>query len=301
MAARRNEPAKETSEEPKEEPVVTHSGEGVEVDLTEPEADDDEPEEPQLSRREKKAQRQSLREQAEADREARLAAEQRAAYALGVAQTTIQQSQQRQQFKAPHEIEADSIFKERELLVQEFNLARQRNKGELTPEQEQDFKRRGYNLEERMAMNAVSRREAERQPPPQVQHQHDLMATLRARYPDVVGNPDAFQWALARYQTLVRHPNPKERATDDWNTTERVMQETREEFGMAQRSDRTPEQRRFAGSPAGASGVSGETPKKILLNPEEKKRADAAYPHLAEAERYKRYAQVSRKAQQKAS
>ena len=146
MAARRNEPVKETPEEPKEEPVVTRSGDAVEVDLSEPEADDDEPEEPQLSRREKKAQRQSLREQAEADREARLAAEQRAAYALGVAQTTIQQSQQRQQFKAPHEIEADSIFKERELLVQEFNLARQRNKGDLTPEQEQDFKRRGYNL-----------------------------------------------------------------------------------------------------------------------------------------------------------
>jgi hypothetical protein len=303
MAARRqaqapkDETPKETLEAPPPAP-----GEPVEVDLSSEEDDDAPEEEPQLSRREKKRERQSLREQAERDREARLQAEMRAAQAIGYAQATVQQTQQREPQRAPHDIESDAIFRERELLVQEFQHARQRSNGQLTPEQEQDFKRRGYQLEERMAMNAAAKREAAIQQH-QPQQGNDVMAVLRARYPEVVSNPQAFDFAISRYRTLIR--DPRDPQPDNWDTAERVMQETREAFGMAgqrQNGNGAPEpRRRFEGSPAGASGTRQGSPSKITLTPDDVKAATAAYPHLPEAERNKRYAQVRQRSEKKAS
>lgn len=304
MAARKAESV------PKVEKTTTRSDptEPVEVDLSEPDEEDEpEPgdaEEAQLSRREKKQQRQSLRQQAEEDRRARLEAERAAGQAIGYAQALAQQRMQESQGqqRSPVEVEADAIFRERELLVQEFQLAKQRApNGVLTSEQEQDFKKRGYQLERRMAQNAVDERAA--RAPQQPQQQNDVMAVLRARYPDVVGNQQAFRWALSRHQTLIH--DPREPAPDDWATAERVMAETRERFGLGGPQYAPPvepeSRRRHEGLPAGAGGTRQSTPTKITLSKEDVIAANAAYSHLPEAERYKRYAQVLQKSQKKSA
>jgi hypothetical protein len=294
MAARRKETA--TEDHAPKAPVEERpkAGQGIEVDLDEPEAEEDEPEAPQKTRAEKKQERLSLMEQAEVDREARLNAERAAGQAIGYAQAIQQQVQQQatQQRVDPLTVQRDAILRERELLVQEFQLAKQR--GALTPEQERDFKSRGYDIEERWQNNVADRRMAARGgPPPQ---QNEVMTVLRARYPDVVMNEQAFRWALAEHSR--RCLDPRDPAPDNWDTADAVMQATRERFGMgSRREERQPSEgspRRFEGSSTGASASKGEG-RKVALTPEDVALADAAYPDLPQKERYKKYALVTQR------
>lgn len=295
MAARKQDPKPaEDKAAPAAPPRKT--GEPVDVELEPETPEDDAPEpgeapEAALSRREKKRERQTLREQAEADREARLAAERAAGQAIGYAQAMAQQqyAQQQGQRKDPLEEEADAIFRERDLLVTEYQQAKQRaGQTGLTAEQERDFKQRGFNLERRLATNSA--KAAMGQQPPQ---QNQVVTFLQARYPDVMQNQEAVRWAFARYQTLIN--DPQDRHPDDVGTVDKVMDEARERWGMGGRRQQTetrPETRRFAGSAAGASGSRATEASRPQLTAEQATLADAAYPDLPPKERYKRYWQV---------
>jgi hypothetical protein len=298
MAARKKtEPTEtETKKPEQEEKSIVQAAPVMEVDLSEDDSGDDDEEEEakKLSRREKKQDRLSLRQQAEEDRKARYEAEQRAAYATGAAQAMAQRMQQSQEpGKDPMDLEEEGLFREQRLLVQEYQG--RRKAGELTQEEHTDFEKRGNQLQSKLNRVAARReiRETQRQQP---QGGQDVMAALNARYPQVTGNPHAFAHALARYRTLIT--DPLEPAPDNWETADRVMQETMERFGMVKPSGngRTEgNSRRYEGGSAGASGSAkgGESTGRVQLSKDDVAAADAAWPHLPEKERYQKYARIS--------
>ncbi len=298
MAAKKKTPEAETeptSTEPAEKPKRLEAAPVMEIDLSEEAGDDegdDDEEEKKLSRREKKQARGSLREEAEKLRERAALAEQQAAYATGVAQTMAQRMQQPQEQRDPLDFHQEGAQREQRLLVQEYQQRVKR--GELSKEEHDDFESRGNAIQAKLAEIAaerVLRRQQSQQPQGQ-----NVMAVLQARYPEVVSNQQAFAYAIARYRTLVS--DPIERAPDNWDTAERVMQETKERFGMAAPKNGSERSggntRRYEGGGAGASGnVKGEAPTKITLTKDDVAAADAAYPHLPEKERYTRYAKIA--------
>lgn len=264
----------------------------MEVDLSEPDEDDDDDEPRKASRSEKKRDRGNLREEAEKLRERVALAEQQAAYATGAAQAMAQRMQQPTQERDELDVYEEGAQREQKLLVQEWN--HRKAQGNVSQDEWDDFEKRGNAVQSRLAQVAaerVIRRRQSQQPQGQ-----NVLAVIQARYPDVAANPRALDRAITKHRLAVNDPlNP---APDDWNTADRMMQEVREEFGMAPKSNgngrSSTNSRRLEGGGAGASGnvKGGEAQTKVTLTKDDVAAADAAYPHIPEKERYLRYARL---------
>jgi hypothetical protein len=130
---------------------------------------------------------------------------------------------------------------------------------------------------------------------PQADQQRQMQTMLTARYPDVMGTDQHFQYADATYKRLRAAGSP-----DNWDTIDKAMEETRRQFRLGKSPPPSAATRaRFSGVSAGASG-SRDTqsgPVKIELTAADRVMARAAFPKLKPQESYKEFAKMLRKGQ----
>ncbi len=262
---------------------------GVEVNLDEPEADeeesvDEDPAPRAPSRRDKKNARFKEFEERAARAEAEAAQARRDAQTLEQRLGYLAQHVQSggKPPPDPDELEIAAARKEQELLVREFQA--DTAAGKLTPEKQEQYRQKGYELRER-ENRAMYRHEFRKNAPTaQQQQQYQARQQFQTRYPDVAANQRAGTWVMARFQQRVTEGQP-----DDWSTMDRVVEEAR---GMGGRQGRTDEtlQRKYAGNGPGASGGNGAPRGNVTLNAQDKDMADAAYPHLPPEKRYAHFA-----------
>lgn len=288
MAARRAA-AKPAVEMPSDDDVTPKTvikeagaGEGVEVDLG-PEVgdDDDEPEVKDLSRREKKQQRQTLREEAERLRARELELERQNGQLLGYLQAG-QQTQQQQQQVDPIAEEKKRLRNQQDVLRERFLLKRDK----LTDKEREEMMTEGYELEDKLRRLAV--REEMRGMPQQQQQMDPVVMTLQAEFPEVFQDQRLLYLAVNEYQGRVLRG-----AAQGLGTGRDSIKKILEERGMSNGNGQSQEsqRRRYEGGAAGGAGVGkAEKPRTVKLSASDVRAAKAMYPHLPEAKALREYA-----------
>jgi hypothetical protein len=196
----------------------------------------------------------------------------------------VQQNLQAQQQGDPFEYELQRIRREQTELAELYHA--KRSKGELTAEQDREYRSRAQDLEDRRVDVIAERKIRQRAPQQGLTEQQVVIANLRAQNPDVFGNQRTTTHAVAVYQQLVAQGFPQ-----DMETANEAIERTREAFSLPSRSGSgrrrepapTPSQReRYAGSPAGGAGAGRAEPRAntVKITPEVRIMADAAFPHI---------------------
>lgn len=286
MAARRNaQAAAKTTEEPAVEPETVvkaaPDGDGVEVDLS-PEADeDDDPAEAKdLSRREKKQHRQSLREEAERLRAENLELERRSSQAFGYLQA-LQQQQPKQDQVDPIAEEKKSLRRQQDVLRERYLLKRDK----LTEKERDEMLQEGYDLEDKMRRLAV-REEMRGMPQPQ-QQVDPIVMTLQAEHPEVFQDERLLRLSVNEYQRRVL-----EGEVQGLVTGRAAIKAVLERRGGQSSERQSPEtqKRRYEGGATGGAGVGQPQKRTVKLSSADVRAAKAAFPHLSEAKALREYA-----------
>lgn len=272
----------------------------LELDLDdEPEVDDDPAEPSGPSRAEKKAARQSLRDETERVRQenavlARELAESRAreAAANGFAHGLREAGGGTQ--KDPLDAAEEELDQQNNSLIREYQAVEKT----LTEAQRDQFRTRASALEKKKFDLRIARANRNSQPSQEQVARQENHQLLVARYPDVCADQRALNWATLEYQKAVIEGQP-----GGWETTDAVMRRARTQFKMGDLGKRQADpanRTRLAGQPRGASaGGGGEDKKVFRMGEKEKEMADAAYPHIKDEKvRYAHFAKkiVERKA-----
>lgn len=283
---------KEETESPETEAPELSKGD-IEVDLSEPEEEDEpdvELEQPNGvpgTRREKKQARGRRFEEVD---QRLTQAEQRAEAAERRANEAVEWARRggggTQQQEDPIDTESKRLEREERGLLAEFEAA----KGRMTDPQHQEFIRRGREIEEGKYRVFYYREQRRNQPSQQqVQAQQEIQR-FQTTYPDITSDPRYLTDCDGNYRRLVARG-----AAASWETIEKAVLETRSHFRL-QNGHRAPDpsmRRKLQGSPKGASSAGGESPT-IRLSKQDQEMALAAFPELVkkggEAAAYKHYA-----------
>lgn len=287
-AKRLADKVKQRAEEPRPDP---ESNEPIEVSIDEDDDEDDDPVDTGRrgpTRKEKKQNRyRQLMEERDADRARLQQLEQQnaqmQAYMQGLSQRQAPQPQQPED--DPLEREYQSILRDQKLLLQEHAAYGQN----ITAEQQADMERRAAQLEKRKLEwggHMANRRAGIRPIPPE----EAVKTQLMARFPDVMGNPQAQSYMVATFNRLRARGLP-----DSMETVEEAVAETRRDLriGAAARAPApSPGMRtKLAGASRGSGGGGGGGESSITMTKEYRAMADALYANIKDPmERYKKWA-----------
>lgn len=270
-------------------------GDGVEVDITEPDDDDD----PETSvddvpgaptRREKKQARKALRDEAEELREksARLERElleerakraEATGYAQGMRQATAGPAVD------PVDAELSQIVVQKRELGEQY--AAEQAAGKVTPERYKEFLDRAERFNQRQQELITDKTLRKYRPNEQQLQAQENQRQLQARYPEVTADAKALGWAKARYDQLVLEGHPP-----GWETTDLAMNESKSRHMPSARKPDPTMERRLQAQPRGAGAPASGGPTRVHLSVKDLEMAEAAFPKLSPREAAKAYAKV---------
>lgn len=197
-----------------------------------------------------------------------------------------------QQQHVPDTSEEDALKKERDMLLRSYGAA---VKAGITPEDEEAYRRKADELEERRWEAWARRKGLAAQGDPQQIAQAQLAAQIkmqnRARHPDVYGSPRATKWAGGLWNQLVtEYSGPDGSLTVDPQALhDHCMDKARERFGMKPRNERLsgPEsqaqRKRHSGSSRGGAPTRGDSGgRSFRMTDMYKAMADEAFSHITD-------------------
>lgn len=159
--------------------------------------------------------------------------------------------------------------------------------GSMTPQRREELQTKYRELETEHHEMAAERVLLRRRPSPQQQQQAALWQNLNARYPDIMGDTRAFQYASSlQQQEHALDPN-KQFTFEDYD---RFAEQTRIALGKKAPPVSDATKARFAGHSAGGNGAartSEEFPAR--LDAEEAKMARSLYRELDERQAYAKF------------
>lgn len=291
--------------------------------LSEPDEDEDEeleigkePEEPPLTRKEKRRRRgeewrSNIREELDS-------AKQEIARLQGIAQMyprpeLLQQQLLASQPQGPKE-EPDPFADELKTLedagtaIRDAYFEKQRT-GTLTPEEAKDYQARAKRIEDRTKVLEFQRYQRQFGAPQQAQQQDPQQAAqaalgilLRSENPDIYGSEVAINLAKSVWSEEVERMGGKENVVGSKVLHDRVMAITRERLGWPDPHGRAPpatagDRRRMSGAPRGSGAEYGPKPKTVKVGKMEREMADIALAHIKDPkERYQTWANTAGKA-----
>ena len=268
-------------------------------DLRIEEADDDGEEvdiEPKKSRKEQRKERGELWTAYQAEREARIRAETaerlRAQQQGQMAELLRRPEPQQQQGPHPVRQRLDALYAQQENLNSQYEEAQR--SGSLTPQQAAEMRREHRLLNEQVqATIAMARAPRQEQQDPAALAREAVKAQNYARNRDVYDNQRAIRWAEGQFiqrEAELTDADGNFRG-DPQDLHDLVMAEARKKFGMRRDDRREPtraERRRHESQ--GRAGREGTGKKTVRMGREQRQMADALYPDLEPAERYKKWA-----------
>jgi hypothetical protein len=277
-----DEGKKKAPEEEKKKPEESAPEEEPELS-TEPEEQEEEDEPP--SRGERRAARGRSR-QAELEEEleqARRERDEARTQAMAfLARQPVQPQTNGKTEEDPLGKEWKDIQRETRVLQAEWRARNAQGQPALTQAEIDAFEERGWELEQRkhdVAYRAAAKKHA---PPPSQgpQGEHAVMLTMiKAEFPDVVGHPQAAQYADAMFRAKRARGAP-----DTMETRRAALMDARKEFQLGpvttSRQPSAATKARFAGPTRGAGGGGDERPTTIRMTREHKRQADAMFPHI---------------------
>lgn len=159
--------------------------------------------------------------------------------------------------------------------------------GNMTPQRREELQNKYRELETEHHEMAAERVLLKRRPSPQQQQQAALWANLNARYPDIMGDTQAFQYASGLQQIeLAREPNK----VLTWADYDRFAEQTRIDLKRKAPPVSDSTKARYAGHSAGGNGAARTTEEfPMRLSAEEAKMARSRYRDLDEKEAYKAF------------
>lgn len=289
----RDEAVAEASDvEIEERPAPEEEEEGVAA------ASDDDDDEAPSPREQKKKNRYSEMRKAVEEKDRALAEERRRAdmaqleanqhrmYAQGVQALMGRQAQ-----VDPHATELERLGKEQSRLIEAFQGRQAGLKaGESLPVSDVQKFREDHQALQDARYRVIARQNAPEQKP-QVTHTDVQVAAadtlLRSKYPDVMSNQQAQQYAGHLYSAKLTAGTAREKALEE------AMSETRKQFKMQSPEPTEIERKRFTGhGSAGLAGGNGGGKRQIHMTEDMKKLAIRKYPKLAPNEAIKKWASV---------
>lgn len=181
--------------------------------------------------------------------------------------------------KDPFEAELDAIYDEQQSAYQaaQAEIAA----GKMTPERTKHYERIARDIDTRRARVNARREIALTEP---IRQQNTARQQWEQKYPDIYGNPRAYEYAEGRFK--------QRRALGDnitHATVDEIMEETRVAFKLGGKPPPSASERsRMSGTASsGSGGGGGKEP--ITLSKNMRKIALAAYDHLPEQEALKKW------------
>lgn len=279
MAARK----KQNEETTLDEELSTEERRAGDVEIEIPDEEDDDSEEvedvaPKPSRKERRAARGKLHEEAERLRE-ELAAKDRE-----LAETRAQRAEAagyvqglRQAQPGPDPLQArlEAIRAEQTDLMDTFNA--------LPPDQQQKqvakMRARAQQLREAEYFTLSDIRERSRAPDPRQTQEQENLRLFQARYPDLVQDQASLRWANGRYQQLVA-----EGAPEGWETIELAMGEARARKNPGKQQPSPTLGRKLQAQPKGAGAAPGGG-NRVILSKKDQEMADVYFDKEPDAKK----------------
>lgn len=285
-----------------EEKTAPEVPEGAEIPVDKDE-DEDDPTDDQPTRAEKRANRfreandraKAAEEKAAQESTARAAAEARA-------QQADQYVREMAARAVPQQPQADPLDQYQRAAQEEINLlmresAVAQKEGKLDEALSQQLKDRYFAANQRLSEVAAARvqrwnqyQQQQNQPNTQFQAEYAaLQMRLRAEFPDVVDNQDAWAYANAEWAKIIALKKGDRR---DWTYVKEAMATTRRAFKLG--SPPAPSEttkRRYAGVGSGGAAQQTNGKRTIPMTREFKLMAHAKYPSLEHAKAEQKWAQ----------
>lgn len=159
--------------------------------------------------------------------------------------------------------------------------------GNMSPQRREELQSKYRELEVEHTEMAAERVLLKRRPSPQQQQQAALWNNLNARYPDIMGDTRAFQYASSlQQQELALEPTKQL----SWEDFDRYAEQTRIALGKKAPPVSDSTKARYSGHSAGGNGATRTTDEfPARLDAEEAKMARALYKDLDEGKAYARF------------
>lgn len=175
------------------------------------------------------------------------------------------------------ETELERLSREQESIMRQYSAA--------PPAQQAELQKQYRALEDQRGERIADKALLKRRPSQQQVSQAETRRQFEARYPDIVGNEKAFNYAAGTFQRM-RATDPN--FVDSWETFDKIAEETRTTMGMKGYKASEATRRRYGGRPTGGSGGGGEAEPAVLLG-HERKLARAKYPDDPPEKAYAKY------------